>query len=325
MADDGAYAVTPGARNANWDIIGSVFDFSAIPAGSTINSISVEVQYKLSTTASAATLTLQAQNSGALSGTAATSTAEPTTDTIWTNSTTGTWTYNDLTNLQVLLRVRRTSTTACNYSIDYLAANVNYTALHAASAHLTGSGSIDAAVQSFKLMEANLTGSGIVAASLTGTYSMLPNFDGTGEISTIGTLVYFDGYILEKKVNDGTFAELVRIPLATSAFEDCDITTGNTYYYRIKRYRREDGAESDYSNIVEITPDQQGIVTAVITISGTGALAVTASYFRPAYTDIGGVIKSLTKAQTNIGGSIVNLTKAQQNISGTIVDIWISE
>lgn len=284
-ANDSAYAITPGSRNNNWDIIGTAFDYSSIPAGSTINSITVEVEYKLSRTASAATLTLQAQKSTTLSGTAATSTAEPTTDTVWTNSNTGTWTYADLTNLRVLFRVRRTSSTACNYSIDYIAANVDYTPLITAEVAFTG----------------------------------------TGDVSVAGTLVYFDGYILEKKVNDGTFAELAYIPLAASSFEDCDVTTGNTYYYRIKRYRQSDGAESDYSNIVEITPDQEGIVTAVITISGTGILAAEAVYFRPAYTDIGGVIKSLTKAQTNIGGSIVNLTKAQQNISGTIVDIWISE
>ena len=124
--DDGVYAVVAGSRNTNIDIIGSDFT-NSIPAGSTINSVVAEVEYKLSTTASAWTGTLQAQKAGTLSGTAITTTTEPTTDTVWTNSTTGTWSYADLANAQVLLRIRQTSNTACNYSVDYLAITVDYT------------------------------------------------------------------------------------------------------------------------------------------------------------------------------------------------------
>lgn len=49
LLDDGVYAVTAGTRNSNHDIIGSSFAHS-IPVGSTINSVTVEVEYKLSTT-----------------------------------------------------------------------------------------------------------------------------------------------------------------------------------------------------------------------------------------------------------------------------------
>lgn len=128
-ADDGLYATTPGSRNANYDIIGKNFGFT-IPAGSTINSVTVEAEYKLSTTASAWTGTLQAQYDGTLRGTAATTTSEPLTDTIWTKSTdNGTWTVDELNNnlAQVLFRVRRTSNTACTYSVDYLSMTVDYT------------------------------------------------------------------------------------------------------------------------------------------------------------------------------------------------------
>ena len=128
-ANDGVYATTQGSINSNYDIIGSNFGFT-IPTGSTINSVTVEAKYKLSTTSSAWTGTLQAQYNGTLRGTAATTTSEPRTDTVWTKSTNnGTWTVDELNNnlAQVLFRVRRTSITACTYSVDYLSMTVDYT------------------------------------------------------------------------------------------------------------------------------------------------------------------------------------------------------
>ena len=127
-ADDGVYATTPGARNTNYDLIGFDFGFT-IPTGATINSVTIEAQYKLSTTASASTLSMWIQNNGTQRGTAWSSTAEPTTDTIVNTAETGTWTVEELnsTGLEVLFRVRRTSNTACTYSVDYLAVTVDYT------------------------------------------------------------------------------------------------------------------------------------------------------------------------------------------------------
>ena len=167
-ADDGAYAVTAGALNSNHDLRGSGFAHS-IPAGSTINSIVAEVQYKLSTTASAWTGTLQAQKNGTLSGTAATTTAEPTTDTVLTNANTGAWTYADLANLQVLFRVRRTSSTGCNYSVDYIAVTVDYTE---PTYNFSGSGSVTGT--------GSTTGAGNKQTSASGTVS------GTGATSSLG-------------------------------------------------------------------------------------------------------------------------------------------
>ncbi len=129
FADDGAYATTAGSRNSNWDIVGAAFGFS-IPAESIINNVTTEAKYKLSTAASAWTGTLQAQYNGTLKGTAATSTSEPTVDTVWTKSTlNGAWTGEELNSdqTQVLFRVRRTSNTACIYSLDYLSLTVDYT------------------------------------------------------------------------------------------------------------------------------------------------------------------------------------------------------
>lgn len=128
-ANDGNYATTAGYRDADWDIIGKSFGFS-IPTGATINSVTVEAKYKLSTTSSAWRGTLQAQYNDTLRGAAVATTREPQTDTIWTKSTNnGTWTVDELNSdlAQVLFRVRRTSNTACTYSVDYLSMTVDYT------------------------------------------------------------------------------------------------------------------------------------------------------------------------------------------------------
>jgi hypothetical protein len=125
-ADDGIYAVTAGSRNSDWSIRCTSVSHS-IPAGSTINGVEVEVKFKLSTTASASTLTLRALKSDIQVGTGASRNDEPTTDTVWINSNTGVWTLADIENAGVLFIVRRTSNTACNYSVDYLAITVDYT------------------------------------------------------------------------------------------------------------------------------------------------------------------------------------------------------
>lgn len=128
LTDDSVYATTNGTRNSNHDIIGSGFDLSSIPDGSTINSVALEVKYKLSTTSSTWTGTLSAVKNGSLdNGTAITTTTEPTVNTVWRNTGTGSYTKDTLAQLEVLFRVRRSSFTSCTYSVDYLAIEVDYT------------------------------------------------------------------------------------------------------------------------------------------------------------------------------------------------------
>lgn len=127
-ANDNANAQTSGERNTVYEIVGSSFNkISLIPSTSIINSVTAEVEYKLSTTSSAWVGTLQAQKSGTISGTAETTTSESTAYNIWTNSNTGTWTYDDLSNAEVVFKVKRTSNTSCIYYVDYIALNVDYT------------------------------------------------------------------------------------------------------------------------------------------------------------------------------------------------------
>lgn len=193
-ADDGAYAVTAGTRNSNHDLIGSGFVHS-IPAGSTINSVVAEVQYKLSTASSAWTGTLQAQIIGTLSGTATTITAEPTTDTVATANG-GSIAYADLANLEVLFRVRRTSNTACNYSVDYLAVTVDYTE---PSYNFSGSGAVTGAGSTTGTGNKQASGTGVT----TGTAAMVGS--GTKRATCIGTITGTGAITAEGVMADYTY------------------------------------------------------------------------------------------------------------------------
>ena len=185
--DNGTYASTGGTRNGNADIVGSSFGF-AIPSGATINSVLVEVEYKLSTTASASTLTLQAQYNGSLMGTASTTTSEPTTDTIWNTSNTGSWTAEELNSdlLEVLFRVRRTSNTACTYSVDYLSVTVDYTE-QAENYNLIGAVSQSSTVEVLNTKQASLVGA--ISQSSSVSSGNVKEVSLVGEISQSSTVV----------------------------------------------------------------------------------------------------------------------------------------
>lgn len=175
-ADDGVYAVTPGARNANWDIIGQSFGAN-IPAGATINSVTIEAQYRLSTTASASTLSMFAQYIGTQRGTSWDSTAEPTVDTIVTHVNTGTWTAEELNSgFEILFRVRRTSNTACDYLIDYLAVTIDYTE---PSYNFSGSGSI--------VMSSSVSANGSKQTSQVASIELTSAVSADGQKNAIGS------------------------------------------------------------------------------------------------------------------------------------------
>lgn len=132
-SDNGVYAtVTATVKSTTSQIYLTTFNYSAIPAGSTINSITINVDRKMSGTTSIQSVAIQAYKSTTAMGTKATSTAEPTTDTVFSNATTGTWVYADLANLRVLLEdIRGNSTVACTISYDYVSATVDYTPYNA--------------------------------------------------------------------------------------------------------------------------------------------------------------------------------------------------
>lgn len=131
-ADDGVYAIAAPGKNQEfasvWNVAFSTFD---IPNGATINSVTVEVQWKVSTTSSVATLRStafadSAQTTAVSASPGVNDTAEPTADTVRTY--TATPTLDQLRDLWVRVQAMRGNTnTAVTCSLDYLKVAVNYT------------------------------------------------------------------------------------------------------------------------------------------------------------------------------------------------------
>jgi hypothetical protein len=149
-ADDAAYATyTIAAKNTTGDVNTlSNFGFdSSIPTGSTINSVALEVEHKVSTTGGIAHLE-SAVAVGGVAGTFNTDSAEQTTDTARSYTSLarpggGSWTRNDLLDgtLTVQLRARSgNSATSVVYSWDYARVVVDYTGpvTHVTDGALTG-------------------------------------------------------------------------------------------------------------------------------------------------------------------------------------------
>lgn len=126
-ADDATYATAAPGKNgtfaSRW-----TFDFASIPAGSTINSATVEIEYLVSTAASIATLGSQGYVSGAVVGSEYVDTAEPIADTPGSYALPA-LTRADLDGLAVRVRGSRGNiNTAVTFSLDYVRVVVDYTA-----------------------------------------------------------------------------------------------------------------------------------------------------------------------------------------------------
>lgn len=138
-ADDAAYATyTIAAKNTtgNANTLSNFGFGTSIPVGATINSVSLEVEHKVSTTGGIAFLE-SAIAVGGTTGTFNSDSAEPTTDTprTYANLTRpggGSWTRSDLLDgtLTVLLRARSgNNATSVIYSWDYARVVVDYSVL----------------------------------------------------------------------------------------------------------------------------------------------------------------------------------------------------
>jgi len=129
-ADDGVYATVlvssgTGLQGERYGTFG--FD-AAIPAGATINSVTVEYQYKWSSS-SATSVTARARVGGVVQ-TAHTDSGSPTADRTVTQSLTAdrSWTRADLLDGTFEITVRPSSTPSTTFSIDYVKVTVDYTA-----------------------------------------------------------------------------------------------------------------------------------------------------------------------------------------------------
>lgn len=133
LTDDGSYATLAFPKTTPTYNYFYNFDFQ-IPTGATINSVTIECQYKVSVTTSTPTMRLASCIGTTLRGTEKTDTTEPTSDTVISTNLTGTWTAAELnSNLSTGFQIRiggdrGSSNTAVTGSVDYVKATVDYTA-----------------------------------------------------------------------------------------------------------------------------------------------------------------------------------------------------
>lgn len=133
-ADDGTYATCIPAKNGtttgDWDF--DAFTGSDIASGSTINSVTIEAQWKISTTSSIETYHQQNFNGG-VGGTETTDTTGTTADKVTqTTSWSSTPSETDVKTAGQLVATikgqRGNSNTAVTFSLDYIKVTVDYTA-----------------------------------------------------------------------------------------------------------------------------------------------------------------------------------------------------
>lgn len=134
-ADDGVYATAaPANRNHEWATFWHGFDFSAIADGSTINSVTVEVEFFVSTTSSVATLRTSAwadHSAGAATtqiGTNSDDATEPAADKVVSFTIPATLAQLKASGFAIQVQAMRgNSTTAVTFSLDYAKVTVDYT------------------------------------------------------------------------------------------------------------------------------------------------------------------------------------------------------
>lgn len=132
FADDGVYATAAPVKNAEisayWGF--PAFSTADIPDGATIDSVTAEIEFKVSTTASVAEQFLQLFVVTTAQGTEQSDTTEPTTDTLLQHQVTTGVTLADLRTADTVrgrTRSRRgNSNTAVTFSLDYAKLTVVY-------------------------------------------------------------------------------------------------------------------------------------------------------------------------------------------------------
>ena len=133
LTDDGVlYATCAPAKNASvigdWDF--EAFTDGEIPPGSTINSVTMRAQYKVSTTASIASLGVQNGNNGAFDA-EETHATEPLTDTNFDTVYNSAPSITDLKTAGRLVArirgIRGNDNDAVTFSLDYIELRVDYT------------------------------------------------------------------------------------------------------------------------------------------------------------------------------------------------------
>lgn len=81
---------------------------------------------------------------------------------------------------------------------------------------------------------------------------------------------YETGFKIERKEGvSGTYIQIDTVGANTTAYSDTGLTTGTTYYYRVRAYNS--SGDSAYSNEAAATPSSSSIITLTITSPSNGA------------------------------------------------------
>lgn len=193
-ASDNAYAAwTSTSRSATGQLVLGIAAF-AIPTGATINSVTVYVERKWSSGASAVINTAYTQIAYTTTkrGTQLAESAWPTADTV-ASVDGGTWTLTELNsgNMRVYFdTTRKNSTTSTTHSIDYVYVTVDYSPpVVTGAAVFSGAGALTAAASVLVKGAAVLSGSG----ALVGTGKVLVKgaavLSGSGALTASGIRV----------------------------------------------------------------------------------------------------------------------------------------
>ncbi|MFA5424518.1 MAG: hypothetical protein WC374_11750 [Phycisphaerae bacterium] len=126
-AANSLYCTNVGVTNVNQKIAASNFGFE-IPETAEILSVTKEVCYKVSTQASAITLYMESAYKGSYRGIGVMTHNEPLTDEIISSANCGTWTPAQLNSIyaEIWLGYKRTSSTACTISVNWVRFTVVY-------------------------------------------------------------------------------------------------------------------------------------------------------------------------------------------------------
>lgn len=130
-SDDGSYATRAGTSKSTWygNLFG--FDLSSIPAGATINSATLEAQWKNSAADTAGPeFFLSCQENGSAIGSGTTDTSGQRADETVTYAPTLTAAQLKSSSFYAIVRFRRTDNTTHTASLDYVKITVNYSVVH---------------------------------------------------------------------------------------------------------------------------------------------------------------------------------------------------
>lgn len=189
--DDGINATTDGTRNNDHDLVGTGFDLSSIPEGSTITSVAAEVKYYVSRSRNW-TGTLGVTRGGVEDKAhGITTNDEPTSYEVWRNPDLGTWTLEELQTIGVLFRVRKETALSTTWYVDYLAIVVDYTQ---PSYDVSGTGTVSGTGSAEGTGAKATTTAGTIASTASASASWAKQASGTGSTSSAssvsGTGVY---------------------------------------------------------------------------------------------------------------------------------------